>query len=160
MWFFYFILGMYAFIPDGSMVGTVFINAFANAAITVGHRVSLSVEMTGTAKITKVEGIPADKYHSQTWGGVVTLPCIQESRKWDLVFTTDLPLANLSEDVVIRLTYNNSAGEPISVSEFASVDFSSEVVCFPTAHHLMDLSFLPNWTMFHRLWQLSGLGKR
>ena len=126
---------MYAFIPDGSMVGTVFINAFASAATTIGQGARLSIEMAGEAKITSVEGVPASQYRPQSWGGIVTLPLLQESRVWDVCVKLDRPLASL-EDIAVKLVYKNSAGSTETVTETASIAFSPEV----RMHHAMMLS--------------------
>ncbi|KAJ3041140.1 hypothetical protein HDV00_009855 [Rhizophlyctis rosea] len=89
--------GAYSFIPDGSFVGTTFINATANLLSTVATKAKLQVEMKNGAKILSENSDTNGPF--QIPGGH---PC--QSSNWGL--TVDL--CNLqygqSKDIILRMT--------------------------------------------------------
>lgn len=115
--------GMFAFIPDGSMVGTVFINALANSYITVGHNATLSCEHpSSTVNITRVDG--SDNIKMESWGVKIDLNSLQESRRLDYVFYLNSPIVD-PRDVIFKFSFISSlTGQTVSTTVAANVAFS------------------------------------
>jgi hypothetical protein len=115
--------GMYAFIPDGTMVGTVFINAFANAATTIGRNARVAIEVD-SAYLLDVEG-EQGTFQKQTWGGVWTIPLLQESREWTCCLHFDKAV-NLDQ-LAFQVTYMDTTnGSVQKTSEVHPARFSPE----------------------------------
>jgi len=63
--------GTYSFIPDATMVGTAFVNFYANALATVGKVVKLNLVPHGESKIIDVLGYPGPNLAPRNIGSVV-----------------------------------------------------------------------------------------
>lgn len=128
--------GMYAFIPDGSMVGTVFINALANAVTTVGQNVKLSIEVED-ASIIKVEG-DSSTIQTQSWGGYIDMNSLQDSSNFSFAFHFDKPVAEISL-VEASLSFRSClTGELSSIETVSStqVAFSEDIYAVLKAREL------------------------
>ena len=65
--------GSYAFIPDASFVGTVFVHALSNILTTCARSVTLSIEHdVGRVAIAKDEGVLGGyRFETVSWGTLV-----------------------------------------------------------------------------------------
>jgi len=121
--------GMYSFIPDGSMVGTVFINALSNACTTCAHNVRLMVD-TGDAKIVATSAVPT--YHRTAGYLILGFPTLADSRKLDIMIRTDRPLD--ITDLALCLTLNDHHGTEVRLTEFTAVEIDPNRVGFVICH--------------------------
>jgi uncharacterized protein YegL len=85
--------GNYAFIPDGTMVGTIFVDAISNTLTTLARNVSVHVE-------DNVE-VVGDYPLTHTWGKSINLGTVRGGQAKTVVFR------NLSPKSYIVVTYNN-----------------------------------------------------
>lgn len=86
--------GTYAFIPESSMTGTIFVNMLSNLLSCVGTNIELSLEPMNGASITQVYGgFPTT---NAQWGSKVEIGSLTFGQSRDLVFTMDCP--NMGEN--------------------------------------------------------------
>jgi len=90
--------GGYSFIPDSGIVGTVFVNAVANAYATFAPRVRLDVEIPEGTTVEVKGSFPVTK---TTWGVQVAAGDLQFGQTMDLV----LVLSDIPKDIIATLNY-------------------------------------------------------
>lgn len=80
--------GIYAFIPDSSFVGTVFVNSLSNILPTIATNVQINVEGCNGAKI---KGIPGGYQHVITsWGAQIDIGTLQEGQSKDIILELEI----------------------------------------------------------------------
>jgi hypothetical protein len=94
--------GGYSFIPDAGIVGTVFVNAGANAYATYAPHVRLNVEVPDGASVQVLGGFPVVK---TSWGVQIAAGDLQFGQTMDLVLLFDYAPA----DVAVTLNYRPAA---------------------------------------------------
>jgi len=82
--------GMYSFIPDGTFVGTVFVNAISNILATMGKHAQIIIRPIDGTKIVLVLG---DHSHQTDSSGVTTVDIgsLQYAQTKDVVISIDTP---------------------------------------------------------------------
>jgi len=82
--------GAYAFIPDGSFVGTIFVNALSNLLSTAANNVRLSVEMENT-KFIDFSTIKQYSHQVASWGFDIQLGSVMfgQPKRFVLPVTLD-----------------------------------------------------------------------
>jgi len=128
--------GVFAFIPDSSLVGTVFVNALTNVLVTSAVNATLSLEHQHSCKIEKLLG--GHNNVSSSWGLTIPIGTLQYGQTKDFV----VKLAKSKETkgcISATLKY-------ISIANGQEVSINSESV--PNQHipelniHLVRCSFL------------------
>ena len=105
--------GAYAFIPDGSFVGTIFVNALSNLLSTAACNVSLSVEMPNTSSVD-FSSIKQYSHQVTSWGFDIQFGSVLfgQAKRFVLPVTLDNNKLN------VRLTYESPfQDEPLEVSQ-------------------------------------------
>lgn len=93
--------GTFAYIPDCSMVGTVFINFMANCLSTITNKVVLEITWPEGVKGPDVYGFTASKPHQYNLG------CIQYGQKRDILIK--IPKISLKEgSIKFTLKYGST----------------------------------------------------
>jgi len=82
--------GAYAFIPDGSFVGTIFVNALSNLMSTAANNVCLSVEMPNT-KFVDFSSIKQYSHQVASWGFDIQLGSVMfgQAKRFVIPVTLD-----------------------------------------------------------------------
>jgi len=95
--------GAYAFIPDGSFVGTIFVNALSNLMSTAACNVCLSVEMPNT-KFIDFSSIKQYSHQVASWGFDIQLGSVMfgQPKRFVLPVTLDG-----STKLSIKMTYES-----------------------------------------------------
>lgn len=88
--------GSYAFIPDGSCVGTVFVNAISNVLATAARKLTLKI--TSEAKNIRCPGWSGAQVVSSSWGLQVALGALQVGQTRDVIVTVDLTPEELASE--------------------------------------------------------------
>jgi hypothetical protein len=117
--------GMYCFIPDGSMVGTVFINALSNALTTAAFHVRLRMAFPNECRVRRVLGAQEEEVNVKKVGDcTISRAMLSENRRWTVAidFTEPLPEGLLA----ISLSLRTSSGENVNVWEFDRVAFNPD----------------------------------
>ena len=90
--------GSFAFIPDASFVGTIFVNAISNLLSTMITGAELLVEAEGGALVQGAHGSLDRKLNglaagltSTSWGAVVPLGAVQYGQSRDVVLRVEVP---------------------------------------------------------------------
>lgn len=119
--------GLFAFIPDGSMVGTVFINAFANAVTLTATDLRLAVALPGgVTGCQRVMGSCSQVDH-RAWGVEIRRPVMFEARRWDVLLTLNVPVSSFLKDAqhrVIHLSLRSSDGRSVHVTDADATAFT------------------------------------
>ena len=120
--------GMYAFISDGTMVGTVFINALANACTIQSHNATLAIETLNGSRIQRIEGILSKFYKPESWGGTISLSAIQSASQWNICVHFDRAIATM-DSLALKLYYiNSNTGRQLLTNISTAHLFSPEVI--------------------------------
>jgi hypothetical protein len=93
--------GGYSFIPDSGIVGTVFVNAVANAYAIYAPRVRLDIELADGVTLEAKGGFPVTK---TTWGAQIAAGDLQFGQTMDLV----LLLSEIPKNITATLNYRPS----------------------------------------------------
>jgi len=118
--------GSFAFIPDASFVGTVFIHAVSNLLVTMGKNAELSLEPLNGAKIETVLG--GHQKDEASWGVRLNIGSIQLGQSKNVVVNmSDMPTPG-TPYISATLTYQNRKSEVIKVAVEGAerIDFSME----------------------------------
>lgn len=84
--------GTFAFIPDGAIVGTCFVNSLANSLSTQTHKATLHISAQGGAEITgPAVGVGENMVTDASWGHVVSLGPLQYGQRRDVVVLMRVP---------------------------------------------------------------------
>ena len=116
--------GSYNFIPDGSMVGTIFVNALANTLSSCAQNVVLSIE------VEKGTNIRSSLHVQQDWGCQIQVGSVQFGQTRDFVFSFK---AEDKPQFTIALSYEPLNCEPSGdgkvkvIKEFKDIESSQEV---------------------------------
>jgi uncharacterized protein YegL len=98
--------GMYAFIPDSSFVGTVFVNALSNLLSTSGVGATLSIETEPDVKIIDDPKLYAKSNHViSSWGWTVTLGTIILGQTKDYIIRIEYPKTLEKKKLNVVLKY-------------------------------------------------------
>jgi len=97
--------GAFAFIPDGSFVGTIFINALSNFLSTVAKDVTLSVENTDANAVLNTELTKHCKYEVTSWGILYRFGSVSYGQSKDLLIGYSTPDATSTPTVECSLAY-------------------------------------------------------
>jgi len=119
--------GAYAFIPDASLVGTIFVNLCSNLLTTYATDLKLSIEPSNGAKIKAIHGgfpvIATDTFSAVSLGNVN----LGQSR--DLTLTLDCPNGTDASYLHVKVEYiPRGATAPLSIlQELNGTDVNSLV---------------------------------
>lgn len=141
--------GAYAFIPEATFVGTVFVNAMSNLLVTAGADVSLSIEPVNGAKLVKVNG--AHPVQEASWGAKALLGTVQFEQKRGIVVRLDLsehkagqPYCNATLQYVTRrgeVARVEAAGSSVaSAAPDAVYHFARSLLCETVAEVMQTMS--------------------
>lgn len=83
--------GSYAFIPDSSFVGTVFVHALSNLLVTISRDVSLALEPLNGAKILDQGVYGRHEVQMTSWGASAQLCSLQTGQDKNLVVRMSIP---------------------------------------------------------------------
>lgn len=108
--------GQYAFIPDGSFVGTIFINAMSNFLSTVAKDVTLTIEGT----VDNGTGASTDASSSVLLDPSLIKHLKHSVTSWGLVFRFGSVIYGQSKDVLIPIKRNTGAAAPLSTEPYCS----------------------------------------
>lgn len=123
--------GTYAFIPDGSFVGTIFINAMSNFLATVAKDITLSIENTDSNAQLSTALSKHYKHEVTSWGVVYRIGSIIYGQSKDILigYSSSTAPAVGSSYCEYSLKYtkvrSNSIGEVKSVPCEDTVDLGS-----------------------------------
>jgi hypothetical protein len=116
--------GMYSFIPDCAMVGTVFVNALSNLLSTFATNITLSIEPTNGAQIqgnTVLGGYPAQ---FASWGVSMDLGSLSFGQSKDIVLPWVMPERDSSVpylELCVACTHVRS-GKQLEIKEVGTVE--------------------------------------
>eukprot|EP00492_Amphilonche_elongata_P004733 TRINITY_DN50_c0_g1_i5.p1 TRINITY_DN50_c0_g1~~TRINITY_DN50_c0_g1_i5.p1 ORF type:complete len:603 (+),score=103.34 TRINITY_DN50_c0_g1_i5:158-1966(+) len=103
--------GTYAFIPDPSLVGTVFVNLTSNLLTTMSDNVTISLETENGAKIVKVFGQYEGSMESYGWQGSIGALTYEQNRglvvEIECPKGTDTPYLSVTANYPIRGSVGN-----------------------------------------------------
>jgi hypothetical protein len=126
--------GGYAFIPDSGIVGTVFVNAVANAYATYAPRVRLDVEIPDGNTVDVKGDLAVTK---TSWGVQIAAGDLQFGQTMDIV----LLFSNAPEDITATLNYRPStANEDCKVHTTMSKNDAPQLA--PIKYHAARLEFV------------------
>jgi hypothetical protein len=110
--------GTFAFIPDGLIVGTTFVNSIANVLATRVQNAKLHLMPVGGAQLVgPVEG--NYKLTNQSWGPVVFLGPLQSGQSRDIVVPMQIP-AGSAPYLEVVLEYLDSNGTLVKRTHLGS----------------------------------------
>lgn len=95
--------GYYAFIPDSSFVGTVFVNAISDLLATAAIQVTLSLEPNNGAKIKSVVGTP--RSDTTSWGAKIHVGSVKFGQSRDFVVEMSFPQSKSDDYISVTLNY-------------------------------------------------------
>jgi hypothetical protein len=114
--------GSYAFIPDSSFVGTIFVNSLSNLLTTISSNTILSIEPLNGAKIEDKGILGGFPLQNASWGAAVQFGSIRYGLTKDLVVKMTLP--ENKELPFLRATLKLQDGKEVS-AEGVSRDSSN-----------------------------------
>ena len=104
--------GIYSFIPDAGMVGTVFVHSLANLLVTMANKVELSLEAIGEAEILNMTNLEdANFCTTASWGIKVFLGTLQYGQTKDVV----IRMKNVRNGAYLRAVLNYSVIDSLTV---------------------------------------------
>jgi len=126
--------GAYAFIPDGSFVGTIFVNALSNLLSTAANNVRLCVEMENT-KFIDFSTIQQYSHQVASWGFDIQLGSVMFGQPKRFV----LPLTS-NGDTPIKLNVKLAYESPFETTN--TNEFSQEIEVQQTQETEIDMQGL------------------
>ena len=98
--------GMYSFIPDAGMVGTIFINSISNILTTIGNSCQISIEFNNDIKIKKIYGLHKN-YNITTWGMIIDVGSLQigQNKTFIVDFIGEANQIEKNIDINLNLKY-------------------------------------------------------
>jgi hypothetical protein len=110
--------GTFAFIPDGLIVGTTFVNSIANVLATTVQNAKLHLMPVGGAQLVGPVG-GNYKLTNQSWGPVVSLGPLQGGQSRDIVVPMQIP-AGSAPYLEVVLEYLESNGTKVKRTHLGS----------------------------------------
>eukprot|EP00729_Bicosta_minor_P013066 gene13066-5709_t len=100
--------GTYAFIPDPGFVGTVFVHAFANAAVMMARSVTLEIKEAEGCKFVEESIAGLDPEVAATGETIIELPMLQYEQPKDVLFKMIVPAGTQAETMcTVKLQWTN-----------------------------------------------------
>jgi hypothetical protein len=116
--------GMYSFIPDAGMVGTIFINSISNMLTTIGNSCQISIEINNDIKINEIFGFDKN-YNKTSWGMIIDVGSLQigQNKTFIINFIDENNDIEKNIDINLNLKYVFNK----EINDKNSVKFSSDL---------------------------------
>jgi len=118
--------GLYAFIPDSGLVGTVFVNSLSNALSTMVTNTVVALEPANGATISKIHG--GYPTNTASWGAEIHLGTCKYGQSRDVVVTMTVPNTEVKylDTTVTYVPVGSTSAERLT-GELVGIDDSLQV---------------------------------